>query len=133
MLARKNFLTGQSAGEGLPKDVVWWNPEGREMDSNDWEAAFTRCFGMMLPGAALHEMGQGRGTRHSDSLLILMNAHHEDLTVKLPPAGSGMAVHLATMALKFDETAVTGPSNHARAVAGGLHLQSMTTADPRNP
>ncbi len=85
VLTRKHFLTGQPAGENLPKDVIWWNSEGREMEDEDWQESFTRCFAMILPGAALTEIGQDGRPRFSDSLMILMNAHHEDLNFILPP------------------------------------------------
>lgn len=86
VLSRKNFLNGQSAGENLPKDVIWWNPDGREMEDHDWEAGFTRCFGMWLPGSALKESGRDGKPRQSDSVFILINAHYEDVQFKLPSA-----------------------------------------------
>ena len=40
VLCRKNFLTGKPLGQGLPKDVLWWNAEGREMTQADWDCGF---------------------------------------------------------------------------------------------
>ena len=85
VLRRKNFLTGQPAAEGLPKDVMWWNVHGREMSQEDWSAGFVRCFGMLLPGSGLNELNVQGQPRTSDSVFILMNAHHEDLKCVMPP------------------------------------------------
>ncbi|HSI61966.1 MAG TPA: glycogen debranching protein GlgX [Candidatus Saccharimonadia bacterium] len=85
VLRRKNFLTGQPPAENLPKDVMWWNVEGREMTDSDWSAGFVRCFGMLLPGNSLNELNEQGEPRASDSVFVLMNAHHEDLTCIMPP------------------------------------------------
>ncbi|WP_009964358.1 glycogen debranching protein GlgX [Verrucomicrobium spinosum] len=84
VLSRKYFLTGQSHGPNLPKDVIWWNPEGREMEGRDWEAGFTRCFGMLLPGAALQLKHEDGSLLRSNTVLVLINGHYEDLTMVLP-------------------------------------------------
>jgi len=44
-LRRDRFLTGQTGEQGLP-DAMWWHPDGREMQSEDWSQ--TRAFGMWL-------------------------------------------------------------------------------------
>ncbi len=104
VLSRKNFLTGQAPGEGLPKDVIWWNPAGREMQAHDWEEGFTRCFGMWLPGSALKELGRSGQMRVSDSVFILINAHFEDVHFKMPPADAApWEVRLATAQVKPDK------------------------------
>ncbi len=91
VLARKNFLTGNAPAEGQPKDILWWNAEGREMTQEDWNAGFIRCFGMVLAGGELNETDENGGPRTSDHVCILFNAHHEDLDCVLPPAAKGKA------------------------------------------
>ncbi len=44
-LRRNRFLTGEVGARGVP-DAVWWHPEGRVMQSEDW--ANVRAFGMWL-------------------------------------------------------------------------------------
>jgi len=86
VLSRKNFLTGQPPAEGLPKDVIWWNAQGREMIQDDWDSGFVSCFGMVLSGGNFTEIDETGASRKGDSVCILMNAHHEDLDCILPPA-----------------------------------------------
>ncbi len=110
VLARKNFLMGQALEEGQPKDVIWWNPEGREMSEADWDAGFTRCFGMWLPGSTLREIGRDHQPRTSDSVFVLMNAHYEDVKATLPQAdGDPWQLRLATTELKLDKRARKTP------------------------
>lgn len=44
-LRRNRFLTGETQKNGLP-DAIWWHPDGRVMESNDW--IHTPAFGMWL-------------------------------------------------------------------------------------
>lgn len=87
VLSRKTFLTGQPLGEGRPKDVEWWNVEGREMTQEDWNAGFVRCFGMVLAGGDILETDEAGTPRTSDSVCVIMNAHYEDIDFVLPPTG----------------------------------------------
>ena len=106
VMARKFFLTGQppeDQPEGL-KDVIWWNPTGREMEGHDWDSGYTRCFGMWLPGSALREMGRDGQPRQSDSVFILVNAHFEPVQFKLPPSPKDKwKLRLATDEIKLDK------------------------------
>lgn len=118
VLSRKNFLTGQPTDETDLKDVIWWNPEGREMGEEDWNAGFTRCFGMWLPGETLQEMGQDGNPRESESLLIMFNAHHEAVSMTLPEAQDGdWQLELTTKPSEPSEPGQKEMSIPARAVA----------------
>ncbi len=88
VLCRKNFLTGKPLREGFPKDVLWWNAEGREMTQADWDCGFIRCFGMHLTGGVLNENDESGQPRKSDSVFILFNAHHEEVRCIMPPTGA---------------------------------------------
>ncbi len=110
VVARKYFLTGQPPAEDLPKDVIWWNPAGREMEGKDWDEGYTRCFGMWLPGRGLKEIGRDHQPRVSDSVLILINSHFEDVQVKLPPSDAEpWQLRIATTTLKLDKRARKTP------------------------
>jgi len=117
VLARKDFLTGESPGEGLPRDVIWWNPAGREMNDDDWHAGYIRCFGMWLPSKALQEMDDDGKPRQSRSVLILMNSHYEDTTFVLPECEQKI------WNLKL-ATAEVNPANEQ----GEVHLPSRSLA-----
>ena len=79
LFRRRKFFVGQ-------RDITWFNPNGREMDQEEWQHAFARCLGVYLAGGALDEQ-DARGRRVTDDdFLLLLNAHHEPIPFVLPQA-----------------------------------------------
>lgn len=84
MLRRRRFFSGGYVrGSGL-KDIVWFRPDGAEMSAEDWESSHTRSLGMLLGGDAIPSLDQYGEQIIGDTLLILINAHHEPLSFVLP-------------------------------------------------
>jgi glycogen operon protein len=77
VFSRRRFVRADTlTPEGL-QEIIWLNPEGREMARSDWQQHFARCFGVYLAGAAI-ERRRRRGEPVRDSnFLFLLNAHHE--------------------------------------------------------
>ncbi len=83
LFRREHFFQGRQI-RGL-KDIVWLNPEGREMTDDEWNLSFARCLGMLLVGVGIDECDQ-RGRSISDGdCIILFNSHHETIPFMLPP------------------------------------------------
>ncbi len=93
VLRRRSFFQGRRIiGPGI-KDIVWLNPDGREMSDAEWGQSFVRCLGMCLAGRALDEQDErGRGVV-DDDLLILLNAHHEAIPFALPSLDGASGWH----------------------------------------
>ncbi len=86
-LTRRKFFQGRGI-RGLDiKDIVWLDPEGKEMDDADWDSGFVRCVGMLLSGEGLDETDEKGDLVKDNSLLIMMNAHDEPIAFKLPKSG----------------------------------------------
>jgi isoamylase len=84
LLRRRNFFQGRRIVGPDIKDIVWLNPDGHEMSDEEWGQSFARCLGMYLAGQAIEEQDEhGRPLADVD-LLILMNAHHEEIRFILP-------------------------------------------------
>ncbi|MET8156898.1 glycogen debranching protein GlgX [Sphaerisporangium sp. NPDC005289] len=80
---RRRFFLGR-VPEGDVRDIVWLTPSGKEMTSGDWHSGFGKAMAVFLNGEAISEPGP-RGERISDdSFLLLVNAHHENITFALP-------------------------------------------------
>ncbi len=81
---RRRFFHGLIVPGRNAKDLVWLNPDGREMSEEQWQHEHARCLGMYLSGHAIDEPDE-RGQRVTDDdFLLLINAHHEDIAFTLP-------------------------------------------------
>ena len=87
VLRRRRFFQGRKIRGVDVKDLVWFDPHGNEMTDDVWHAQHVRCLGMRLAGDTIEETDD-RGRRIADdTLLILLNAHHETVPFTLPQAG----------------------------------------------
>ena len=57
-------------------DIVWLNPDGREMTDAEWNQPFAHALGAHLPAAGVERDRAGRPVE-DDDLLLLLNAHHD--------------------------------------------------------
>ncbi len=84
LLRRRYFFQGRPIRGGEVKDLIWLNPDGAEMSDEDWNQAFSRCLGVHMVGDTLRETDE-RGRRLLDNnLLLLINAHHQEIAFTLP-------------------------------------------------
>jgi isoamylase len=84
VLRRSHFFQGRKIRGSEVKDLAWFRPDGKEMTDEDWANPEMRCFGLRLAGDAIEEV-DARGNRVvDDTLLILLNAHHETIPFVLP-------------------------------------------------
>jgi len=84
VLRRSHFFQGRKIRGSEVKDLAWFRSDGKEMTDEDWANPEIRCFGLRLAGDAIEEV-DGRGNRVvDDTLLILLNAHHETRPFVLP-------------------------------------------------
>jgi glycogen operon protein len=86
---RRHFFQGRPIhGTGV-KDIVWLNPDSREMTDEEWNQHHARCLGVYLAGEGLTETDE-RGRPITDSnFLVLFNAHHEEIPFSLPQLAGG--------------------------------------------
>ncbi len=94
---RSSFLAGEEQeGSGLP-DAWWFRADGNRMGSADWSSGHP-VLGLFLNGEELNYRGPHGKRITDDSFLILVNAHHENATFKLPVRrfGGTWAVVLTT-------------------------------------
>ncbi|MBG0824406.1 glycogen debranching protein GlgX [Planomonospora sp. ID91781] len=90
VLQRRRFFHGRPASGGV-RDIVWLTPAGTEMSAADWHTGYAKSLAVFLNGDAITEPGP-RGERIvDDSFLLLINAHHGDMTFTLPDARYGSA------------------------------------------
>jgi glycogen operon protein len=89
MLMRRKYFQGRSIRGAEVKDIYWLNPGGGEMADDAWNAPFVRSLGVLIVGNALDDIDERGRQLSGDTLLILLNAHCEDVPFVLPTAGNG--------------------------------------------
>lgn len=108
ILRRGRFLVGEYNEELNVNDVSWLSPSGEPMTEAQWEDPHAQCLGMLLDGRA-----QPTGVRRSgddNTLLLLLNAHHDAVSFCLPPVAAGD--HWRCL-LDTNRPAIRGDERHA--------------------
>lgn len=81
---RRKFFQGRSIRGTNVKDISWFSPGGDDMDDNDWDAEFVKCLGVRLAGDLIGDMDERGNSIVGETILMLLNAHHEPIAFKLP-------------------------------------------------
>jgi isoamylase len=108
---RRHFLRGEATGNGSLPDAWWFRPDGRKMTQRDWERGDRHVLGLFLNGHEFPYKGRCGERIIDDSFLLLINAHHEDVTMTLPARrwGQKWALELSTA----DPSAEPGSETYA--------------------
>jgi isoamylase len=88
---RRRFFQGRTHGGAFDgaRDLAWLTPSGAEMTDSDWHTGYARAVTVYLNGDAITEPDT-RGQRvRDDSFLLLLNAHSESITFRLPDESFG--------------------------------------------
>ncbi|HET6247681.1 MAG TPA: glycogen debranching protein GlgX [Tepidisphaeraceae bacterium] len=86
VLQRRKFFNGRSLRGTNVKDLTFFSPDGLEMSDEAWNAPFTKCLGMRLAGDLMNESNERGEPIVGDTLLLLINAHWEEIQFTLPQA-----------------------------------------------
>jgi len=79
---RRRFFKGRPI-RGV-KDITWLAPSGEEMDEAGWDSGFVKCVGVRLAGDVIDEVDADGDKIVGETILILLNAHHEPIPFTLP-------------------------------------------------
>ena len=79
ILHRRKFFQGRRVHGSDIRDITWFRPDGEEMSEDEWEAGWVRTIGVRLGGEALNELDANGVRIIDDTLLLLINAHHDPL------------------------------------------------------
>jgi isoamylase len=90
VLRRRRFFQGRRIWGSQVKDLAWFRPDGKEMTDEDWNKGYVRCLGLRLAGDAIEEKDEKGRRIIGDTILILLNAHHESLPFTMPAHKRGV-------------------------------------------
>jgi glycogen operon protein len=84
---RRKFFQGRRIDEADVPDISWFQPSGEEMSDEAWNAGFGQCLGVRLPGDLIGDVTERGEPITGDSIVLLVNAHHESIPFTLPSRG----------------------------------------------
>lgn len=84
VMRRRRFYQGKKVRGSEVKDLAWFRPDGKEMRQQEWGTEFIRCLGLRLAGDAIEETDPEGQMVQGETLLLLFNAHHKDVSFILP-------------------------------------------------
>ncbi|HXF91179.1 MAG TPA: glycogen debranching protein GlgX [Nitrospiraceae bacterium] len=90
VLRRRRFFQGRRIRGSEVKDLAWFRPDGKEMTDEDWGSGYARSLGLRLAGDAIEETDERGQPIQDETLLILLNMHHEPLSFTLPAHKRGV-------------------------------------------
>jgi glycogen operon protein len=85
---RRRWFKGRAL-RGRNADIAWFRFDGQEMSEEDWGVGFAKSLAVFLNGDDLHDVDAEGHRLRDDSFLLVFNAHHEQLTLTIPPASFG--------------------------------------------
>ncbi len=81
---RRHFFQGRGIRGSEVQDISWFDPSGQEMSDEAWNAGFVRCLGLRLAGDLIGDLDERGEPIQGETLLMLLNAHHEPIPFALP-------------------------------------------------
>src|SRR5439155_26501663 len=83
---RRKFFQGRDIRGSGVTDISWFGPDGKDVDDGAWNAGFVKCLGVRLAGGLIGDVDERGEPLVGDTLLLLLNAHHEPISFALPAA-----------------------------------------------
>lgn len=112
VLRRRRFFHGDTGVDGLG-DLVWFSPNGKEMQDGDWSRDDARAVAVFLNGDAISEPDPRGQPVVDDSFLILLNSDYQSLDFLLPSKEYG-----ESWTVVVDTTTPTGVHGDEEHTAG---------------
>jgi glycogen operon protein len=115
---RTEFLAGrEQEGSGLP-DAWWFRADGRRMTQRDWANKGAGTLGVFLNGDEITETTRDGQPIVDDCFLLLFNAYHDDVEMRLPNHSFGQewVLELSTLDPALEPGADTFHAREALAV-----------------
>ncbi len=124
-LGRRKFFQGRKIRGSDVKDIMWLRADGGEMTDEEWESGWMHALGMLVGGEAVGEVDENGEPLRDETLLLLLNGHHEPVEFTLPMYGEvgRWEVVLNTSAPDGSASAsVLAQAEHSRLLARSLVL-----------
>ena len=88
-MQRRKFFSGRSIRGSGVKDISFFDPSGKDMNDAAWNDPSVKCLGVRLAGDLINEVDEHGEMIKGDTLLLLLNAHWEEIQFTLPVTSDG--------------------------------------------
>jgi glycogen operon protein len=131
VLHRRKFFQGRAIRGSEVKDISFIDPSGGEMTDDDWNAGYVKCMGLRLAGDLINDVDERGEPIVGDTLLMLINAHHEPLPFTLPTTSEGQVweVLIDTFDMGREHLFFNGAEPYDLKDRSMALLRTLTTAD----
>ena len=86
---RQRFFQGRPIRGSSVADIAWLRADGQPMTDRDWSDGHARTLAIYLNGRGIPDRNQLGEQIVDDSFLLLINAHHQQVTFTLPDESYG--------------------------------------------
>lgn len=128
---RRRFFQGRSIRGSEAEDITWLMPSGKEMSDEAWTTGFARCVGLRLAGDKIGDVDQFGRPIAGDTLLLLLNAHFEEVPFALPATLSGLPWHVLFDTARTEIESPT-PVENGNYTLSGRSFVALRVAPPEN-
>ena len=129
-LHRTKFFQGRMIRGSNVRDIIWFRPDGGEMDDEDWASPNTRGLAVFLSGTGIDDVDENGIPIHDDNLLLMLNASVRDFDYLLPKFEAHWELLVDTANPAAKEEAVSGHKTLMRARSLKL-FRCRQKVDPR--
>jgi glycogen operon protein len=127
VLRRRRYFEGLFLPGADIKDLTWFKVDGAEIVDEQWTDGDVRSMAMRLAGEAIDEREPEGGRISDETLLVLLNAHHEAQAFTLPESG-GSGTCVWECLLNTERAAPPAPSGDTHAVGTAYALAPRALA-----
>jgi isoamylase len=120
VLRRRNFFRGVPPREGLPKDVTWLRPDGKEMSPDDWRSI--KAIAVLLSGLGIEAEEE---ELMEDDVLLLFNPTPSDVEFTVPSYWHSLEIladaepeHQSSYPIRLNGDRVTVKAGGAAVIRG---------------
>jgi len=90
---RQRFFQGRPIKGSNIQDIAWLRPDGQQMNPDDWNSPHAQCLTIFLNGQGIPDRNELGVRVVDDSFLLLINAHHDEVSFTVPTADYGTRWH----------------------------------------
>ncbi|MDJ0626356.1 MAG: hypothetical protein QNJ31_08345 [Candidatus Caenarcaniphilales bacterium] len=89
IIQRSQFFKNINTRKLEKKEIIWFTPQGNEMKKADWIKPDNKSMSVLFNGSVFDEVDKLGQKITSNTLLVILNASHEDVPFSLPRLSFG--------------------------------------------